>query len=50
MDRDVRITDDAANAIIDLLAGDTKFKNNTSIEFIETKSSVMKSTTVINPE
>lgn len=50
MDRDVRITDDAANAIIDLLAGDTKFKNNTSIEFIETKSSVMKSTTVIDPE
>ena len=50
MDRDVRITDDAANAIIDLLAGDTKFKNKTGIEFIETKTSVMKSTTVINPE
>lgn len=49
MDRDVRITDDAANAIIDLLAGDTKFKNNSGIEFIETKTSVMKPTTTIDP-
>ena len=38
IEREIRVDDNTAQLLIDLIAGDTKWQNNTGIKFYETKS------------
>ena len=41
IDKEIKISDDAANDIIDLLAGDNKYYNFTGIKFVQTKRTTL---------